>query len=199
MGNPFADIDPDPSGESLLGRVYVLSGIDGSMLRSHEEPAGEFFGGGVSAVGDQTADGIEEYAIGDRGSGTLHLFDGAHGTRIRSIPIPASPDPTFPALGSFALARAGDRDGDGLEDLWVGVAPGGSVHLVATDGEVLGSVADPTPEPGARALASFGSRLAPIDMPGPGPIAALIVGNAAEVSGTGIGRASCRERVSLNV
>jgi len=180
VGTPFADIDPDPVLESLRGRMYVLSGTDGSVLRAHEDPAGDFFGGGVSAVGDQTDDGMEEYAVGDRGSVRVHLFDGASGALLRSIPIPPSPDPAFASLGAFALERAGDRNGDGREDLWVGVAPGGSVHLMTTDGEVLGSVVDPTPEPGARPIASFGARLASIQMAGPERVSALIAGNGAE-------------------
>jgi hypothetical protein len=189
VGTPFADIDPDPHVESLLGRVHVLSGVDGSVLRIHEDPAGDFFGGGVSSAGDQTGDGVEEYAVGDRGSGSVHLFDGALGSLLRSIPIPPSADPSFSSFGAFALERAGDRDGDGREDLWVGVAPGGSVHLMTTDGEVLGSVADPTPEPGARPIASFGARLAPLQVAGPEPVPALIIGNGAGASAAGLSNA----------
>jgi hypothetical protein len=186
VGAPFADIDPDPLVQSLLGRVYVLSGADGFVLRTHEDPTGDFFGGGVLGAGDQTGDGFEEYAVGDRGTGTVHLFDGVLGGLLHSIPIPASPDPSFPSFGAFALERAGDRNSDGLDDLWVGVAPGGSLHLMTTDGEVIGSVTDPTPEPGARPIASFGARIAPLLTAGPEPVPVLIVGNGAEASATGV-------------
>ncbi len=197
VGTPFADIDPDPLVESLRGRVYVLSGADGALLRTHEQPTGHFFGGGVSSAGDQTGDGIDEYAAGDRGSGSIHLFDGVGGGLVRSIAIPPSPDPTFPAIGAFALARAGDRDSDGREDLWVGVAPGDSVHLMTTAGEVLGSLSDPTPEPAARWAASFGARLAPLQVAGPGPVPALIVGNGAEPSAAGFSNAGAAYVVTV--
>ena len=149
---PFHDNDPGV-GTLLGGRVFVLSGVSGAVIRSHQAAApidNGFFGGTVSALGDQDADGVEDYLIGHRGADEILLYSGATGALIRSMPAPAATIDTL-----LAFARAGDRDGDSREDFWVGVPGSGAVSLVNGQGTVLAQVSDPGPAP-ANALDAFG-------------------------------------------
>jgi hypothetical protein len=103
---------------------------------------------------DQDGDGAEDYLMGDRAAGAIDLRSGATGARIRSIPSPADES----GNGLFALARAGDRDGDAKEDFWAGAVVTGAAYLLNGTGTVLLQVSDPGPAvPGEN---GFGSRLA---------------------------------------
>jgi K319L-like, PKD domain/FG-GAP repeat len=153
---PFHDNDPG-AGTLLGGRVFVLSGVSGAVIRSHQAATpidNGFFGGTVSAIGDQDGDGVEDYLIGHRGASEILLVSGATGAVIRSVPAPASTTQTL-----LTFARAGDRDGDGREDVWVGVPGSGAVSLVNGHGTVLAQVSDPGGAP-AKALDGFGRSLA---------------------------------------
>jgi hypothetical protein len=70
---------------SCAGKVYVLSGSDGTVVRTHDNTTpleNDGFGVGVAAVGDQNADGTEDYAVAEPGGAgsagsVIHLFSGA--------------------------------------------------------------------------------------------------------------------------
>ncbi len=153
---PFHDNDPG-AGTLLGGTVFVLSGATGAVIRSHQAGTpvdNGFFGGTVSAVGDQDGDGAEDYLIGHRGKSEILLYSGASGALIRSLPTPAATGDTL-----LTFARAGDRDGDGREDFWVGIPGSGGASLVNGQGAVLDGVSDPGPAP-ANPLDGFGRSLA---------------------------------------
>jgi len=153
---PFHDNDPDAA-TLLGGRVFVLSGTTGAVIRSHQAATpvdSGFFGGTVSALADQDGDGTDDYLIGHRGAGEILLYSGASGALIRSLPAPASTANAF-----LTFARAGDRDGDGREDFWVGIPGSGAVSLLNGQGATLATVSDPGAPP-ASPVDGFGRSLA---------------------------------------
>jgi hypothetical protein len=159
---PFFDNNPDPAATLLTGKVFVLSGASGAILREHLSAApadGGFYGGTVSAIGDQNGDGSEDYLIGDRGRGVIELRRGADGAVIRSMTSPVND-----ANGYFPFARAGDRNGDGVDDFWLGTPISGAVYLLNGFGTVLLQASDPgTPAPGAGAFAGQLAALADVN------------------------------------
>jgi len=179
---PFFDINPDPSIFVLAGKVFVLSGSTGVALRDHVSATpvdNGYYGGKVGVIGDQNGDSIEEYLIGDRAASVLDLRSGSTGGVLHAVPSPANES----GSGSFSFARAGDRDGDGKEDFWVGAGLAGSASLLNGAGTILKQVLDPgVPKPGSD---GFGSQLAPTsDLNGDGKPDLLIAKPAATVSGT---------------
>jgi hypothetical protein len=120
---------------SRVGRSYIISGKDGSVLRTLISPdptdAGARFGQADSdgqAVGDVNGDGkagvyvdgflSTDGAVSQAGLG--YLFDGASGNLIRRLH-----DPIPQVGGQFgtADAPAGDLNKDGFPDLIVGQTP----------------------------------------------------------------------------
>jgi len=164
--------DNTGAGTILGGSVFVLSGASGTTIRSHQAaPAVDngFFGGTLSAVGDQNGDGVEDYLIGHRGTDEALLYSGASGALLRSIQLPADA-----GSGLIAFARAGERDGDGREDFWVGIPESKRALLLNGQGSVLITLSDQgvaTP----NSLQGFASRLARVaDLNGDGKPELLI-------------------------
>src|SRR5690606_11214716 len=103
-GDGIADLavgDPSyRSGGTLLGSgiVYVISGADGSILRSHEgDPARNQSFGTALATLDADGDGIPDLAVGAPGhagstgfgSGAVRIYSGADGSLLSSATGPA--------------------------------------------------------------------------------------------------------------
>ncbi|MBI1382700.1 MAG: hypothetical protein GC161_16620 [Planctomycetaceae bacterium] len=174
-----------PNGQVGIGRrgkAQVLSGIDGSPVRTHLGAlSGERFGDAVCAVPDVDGDGVDDYAIaapeattGFLRAGRVVVFSGANG-----VPLSEA----FGVSGRFGTAIAGSEDlnGDGAGDLIVG-APfafvsaqafgAGSVHRVsgATGLEIGANF-------GTQALERMGSSVASVgDLSGDG-VADFLVGS----------------------
>ena len=179
VGSPFYDVDAG-AGTELAGRISVLSGASGTLIRNHDNPlgaAGENFGLAVSGAGDQSADGVEDYAGGDPGAGRVHLFNGASGAGLGSLSS-ATPGGEFGA----SLETSEDRSGDGRRDLWVGEPGAGRVRLVTAGGTDLLTINDPAPG-GTPSILGFGFGLAPTPNLGGDAGSDLVIGEPSAVVG----------------
>lgn len=145
-------------GVQCAGRVYVLSGSNGAVVRTHDNPTpleSDAFGAGVAAVGDQDTDGVEDYAVAEPGGAAstgsvIHLFSGATGAPIgTSIPSPAN-ERNEPGSTRKTMAMAGvdDKSGDGVPDFWLGARTTGAAYLLTRHGNVLLQARDPIPNTG---------------------------------------------------
>lgn len=111
------------------GRCYVHSGIDGSLLRTHDGAhAAAGFGAGVARAGDINQDGYDEIIVGSPGAnpnndGKAYVYSGIDG----SLLFDTSSDAGGVSYGQFFVDGVGDVNNDGTLDVWVGDfgAPGG--------------------------------------------------------------------------
>jgi hypothetical protein len=127
VGSPrFATEGHGHSGGDELGRVYLYSGVDGTLIRTFTgENDGDRFGAAVSGAGDIDRDGTPDLLVGAPGfdgvgedRGKAYVYSGTDGSLIVAFTGFADGD----ALG-YSVAGAGDTDGDGWQDVIVG-APG---------------------------------------------------------------------------
>jgi FG-GAP repeat len=162
MGAPGADGEEMPR----AGRVYVYSGIDGSLLHLwHGERRSDYFGLTVAGAGDVNADGYADVLVGAPRSfeyaGSVYVYSGADGSLIRKWQGYAKKD-WFGAT----VAGAGDVNQDGFDDILVNAlqlnpedpTATGSVFLYSgADGALLHSWTGTTAnEEFGRALAGAG-------------------------------------------
>ncbi len=106
------------------GRVYILSGVDGSVLLCIDgEQVSSIFGNSVSGVGDMDRDGFDDIVVGayrfavapsSYDLGKVYVFGGPDGHLIRSW---VGETPSF--LG-FSVSGAGDVNGDDVPDVVAG-------------------------------------------------------------------------------
>ena len=134
------DIDGDGVPEILVGawlasainrgRVYVMSGATGSVLREHTGlSSGSQMGSALGSIGDRDGDGVEDYVVcaeregaGERGAAFVH--DGASGQLLTRLdPLPSDGD-----FGRHAAGHAGDVDADGTPDFFVSFDAGAYVY-----------------------------------------------------------------------
>lgn len=166
VGAPFHSYGINESESVAGGRAFVLSGVDGAIIRAHDNPTpsyNDYFGAGPSAIGDQDEDGVDDYCFAESRSGLVHIYSGASGSEITAV---LSPYDGNPDLFGFQTARAGDKNWDGVEDFWI-AAPddgflsepdGGVVYAMNASSDVLIEIEDPTPDVLADQL-GFGWRM----------------------------------------
>ncbi len=129
---PAGDVNADGYDDVLVRysdvEVHLHYGSSSGLSISdytalHAEASGGDFGSALAAAGDVNGDGYADLAVGDDdygdGDGRVYLFYGAaDGPRWSPTILEASGVLTF----GYALAGAGDLNGDGYADLVVGTA-----------------------------------------------------------------------------
>lgn len=103
------------------GAVFALSGQDGSNLwTAYGTEQFGLFGSGAGLVGDVNDDGVPDLSVGASGEwegrGQAYVLSGVDGSRIHLL-RPRSDSHNF---GQFFASGAGDVDGDGVGDVFVG-------------------------------------------------------------------------------
>ncbi|MCH2105068.1 MAG: integrin alpha [Planctomycetes bacterium] len=167
------------------GRVMVRSGRTGEALFSVDGAlAGDRAGRAVAALGDVNADGVGDFAygtptrsIGGNQAGGAFVVSGSDGSVLHSW----EGSTPFGVFG-FSVASAGDLDGDGRQDLWIG-APNedpngpdsGAVYAYSTGSGSLLLVI-----PGANPGDKFGSSLCSIGDANQDGVSDLLVGSPDE-------------------
>ena len=102
-------------GSSGEGETWILSSVDGSILRMHIGSVpwaflGRFFG----AIGDVDGDGVDDYALSVAGG--VDVYSGSSGATYRHLA--AGKRANF----GCSIAKASDLDGDGLADVLISSA-----------------------------------------------------------------------------
>ena len=119
---------PAVPGGGMTGRVSVMSGADGSLLRTvtGEQP-NDRFGYAVSSAGDVDGDGTTDLLVGAVGrdangvdSGRASVIASSDGSTIRTYDGRAPGD-----LFGAGVDKTADLDGDGVVDHLVGARNGG--------------------------------------------------------------------------
>ncbi|MEM7585370.1 MAG: hypothetical protein AAF560_18415 [Acidobacteriota bacterium] len=123
------------------GRAYAVSGADGSVLWTRDGTAsGDLLGSAIGGVGDVDYDQVPDIVVGASGAGPFDggealVLSGRDGAVIRTL-RPFSEESAM-EFGSFFASGAGDVDGDGVGDIYVGDfneglgdrAASGAVHV----------------------------------------------------------------------
>ncbi|MGB7876428.1 MAG: hypothetical protein WBL25_18755 [Anaerolineales bacterium] len=119
VGAPFASYTFQQA-----GRVYLLSGKDGSELWTRDGQGEEnFLGTGVGKVGLLDGDGAPEvaasaYQAGKAKAGEVYVYSGATGSTYLTLEPFARGTTEY--LGQFFTQGAGDINADGISDIYVG-------------------------------------------------------------------------------
>lgn len=137
------------------GQAFIFSGKDGKPLRTVNDPepqAVAAFGFAVTATGDLNADGVGDFAIGAFGQkpgGQAFVFSGKDAKLLYALKPPQE------QLGGgfgWALAAAGDLNGDGMVEIAVGAfAQDGTGRVFIFNGQngtLLRTLAPPASPPG---------------------------------------------------
>ncbi len=102
-----------PSGSVFVGRIDVLE-LDGTLVWSVEGAPGDQFGSEIASA-DVNADGVPDVVVNQNHS--VRVFSGDTGAMLLDVANPTS----FPSSFGTALEGMGDLDGDGHEDVLVGI------------------------------------------------------------------------------
>ncbi len=151
----------EDGGATDAGRVYVFSGIDGSLLRTFVSPNPEVdgtFGASIASVPDVNSDGCPDLMVGasyedggDSDTGRAYLLSGSDGALLSTF---VSPNPESGGDFGTSVSSIGDLNGDGFADALVGarLEDGGAANagrayvFSGADGALIHPIGSPTPE-----------------------------------------------------
>lgn len=154
--------------QSGTGTAQLFSGLDGSLLRTYSgEVAGAGLGRSVANAGDVDADGIpDQIVLADRDAtvtngGVAYVYAGSDGSTLFKF----YGNPAFSGYKLEDVGGAGDVDGDGRDDLVLGMPQGSPTFSQSRvelrsglDGGILKTIQAFDPPVGQT---NFGSRVAP--------------------------------------
>lgn len=188
----IADPGYRAEGQLASGAVFIMSGADGSHLRTYlpESTVGsQYFGTALAAL-DANGDGVTDIAVGcpgytgstGYGTGNVRVFSGTDGSLLST---------GYGLAGSQfggVIANAADQNGDGCDDLYVGATYAfsnrGAVFVQSgADGSILRTIqADITFTMFATSIAAVG------DIDGDGKPDLAVGAPGYRVSGAYLGR-----------
>jgi hypothetical protein len=148
-----------PPATSLLDSIGSTLTISGSRN----------FGASLAAAGDVDGDGLNDLLIGDPGARLVYLVYGQQGAAQNDLSLSGPPQPgrwLRLATGDAPLldgAAAGDVDGDGLDDLLIGVGTPPSAWYLVLGASLAGETAlDVEPVAAARFPGNAGLNSTPL-------------------------------------
>ena len=192
VGAPFQDGDFDGTEQGFgppqdVGKVFLISGATLGVIRVLNDPEfqmvqllkfGGEFGSALGNVGDINGDGISDILVGvphhivpeedeiEFIAGRAFVFSGKDGSVLFTLD---DPTPQEGARMGFAVAGLGDVNGDGVNDMLVGVpkkdtpaglADVGTAYIFSgSDGSLIRSL-DPPSQGGSEANGRFGTAVA---------------------------------------
>jgi hypothetical protein len=157
----FDDLDGDGRSELAIlagrrpSRILIVdplaSSLEGAVLVGDGRALGAF-----TCVGDVDGDGLADLAVLSSAQDSMDLlvFSGGDGSPLAAIPLCSDGG----GSGSGCLVRATDRDGDGVDDVWVGLdelSPPRALLVSLGSGEVLAEL-----RPEWKGQKRFGTHLA---------------------------------------
>ncbi len=124
-GYPDIAVGAHIAGGQEQGAAYIYSGIDGSVLRTHNGDNGDFFGISVAAAGDVNRDGYPDLIVGAHQADVLgpdygyaKVFSGKDGLVL--FHLEGELYGGFRNRFGYAVSGAGDVNNDGLDDVMAG-------------------------------------------------------------------------------
>jgi len=134
----LADVDGDGVEDAIVsavldgpdsnGAVYVYSGATGDLLYEFHGQPKDLFGYAVADAGDVNDDGVHDILVGARDGNEAFVFSGATGSTTPLLTLHG--EQAGDAFG-FAVASAGDLNGDHHADVLVGATRNDAAGLNA--------------------------------------------------------------------
>lgn len=125
----FATTAPFFGGDKANGKIYIYSGRTGALLHEDIGVEGNRLGYSIAPAGDVNTDGRPDYIAGGNGRpNRVVVYSGVDHTILHELTTPAGIPEGFGA----SVAGAGDVNGDGHADLFIG-APRADLSETVTD------------------------------------------------------------------